>query len=520
MRRQDIKLLALARSGDVQARCEVGRRYLLGTDSFPRHLASGIEYVSHPSVAALPAAARIVAECMTLDEIVHAGMVDVLNRAADAGLAIAQAKLAAWWLARYAIDGDGSTLLQSAASQGHAAAQAALDEWRRAPVAQGLGGSLAAALRPLAQHRLLDAGAVLLAAAHDALQANDLMALAAALSAALVLCDSGLPELSDLVVRAIEASEAAGLTPESLPASAVESVLERRATAGDRYAAFTLGRALCGIDLGRMPAAAIAEGQNMRKGAALLLRAADSGCDEAWLHLYRIHSDNRLSVANPQMARFFLEKAAARGTVEAQRRLGALVLRGAATLQESEQALSWLHQAAQQGDDHAQLLLSSLMLPLEGEDEDAEAAITAAARHDPWLAARLRISREFGLTKLEALCFEPVAGLRPWGLVVGKNPYISQIRLSAPRAIPALTCQALEHLQSVAAFFSRAGADAGRYEGDLRRRSLNQRRLFARLGLDESMFFAVASSVALDSFRLGTKWAFRARQPLRMALAE
>jgi hypothetical protein len=72
----------------------------------------------------------------------------------------------------------------------------------------------------------------------------------------------------------------------------------------------------------------------------------------------------------------------------------------------------------------------------------------------------------------------------------------------------------------VAAFFSRAGADAGRYEGDLRRRSLNQRRLFARLGLDESMFFAVASSVALDSFRLGTKWAFRARQPLRMALAE
>lgn len=34
------------------------------------------------------------------------------------------------------------------------------------------------------------------------------------------------------------------------------------------------------------------------------------------------------------------------------------------------------------------------------------------------------------------------------------------------------------------------------------------------------MFFAVASSVALDSFLLGTKWAFRVRQPLRLALAE
>lgn len=72
----------------------------------------------------------------------------------------------------------------------------------------------------------------------------------------------------------------------------------------------------------------------------------------------------------------------------------------------------------------------------------------------------------------------------------------------------------------MAEFFSRAGADAARYEGDLRRRSLYQRRLFAKLGPDESMFFAEASSVALDSFRLGTKWAFRVRQPLRLALAE
>ena len=320
-------------------------------------------------------------------------------------------------------------------------------------------------------------------------------------------------------MRAVEAAEAAGAPLASLPASAIEPLLETRATEGDRVAAHALGRALCGIDVGRVPANAIAEGQNMRKGAALLLRAADAGCDVAWLHLYRIHSDNRLSVANPQMARFFLEKAATRGMAEAQRRLGALMLRGASTLPESEQAIGWLQQAAQQDDDHARLLLRSLVLPLEGEDDEAEAAIAAVARHDPWLAARLRIAREYGLTKLEALCFEPVSGLRPWGLVVGKNSFISQIRLSAPRAIPALRREALEHLRSVAEFFARAGVEASRYEGDLRRRSLNQRRLFAKLGLDEAMFFAVASSVALDSFRLGTKWAFRVRQPLRMALA-
>jgi TPR repeat protein len=520
MRRQDIRLLAMARSGDVQARCEVGRRYLLGADGFPRHLASGIEHLSHPSVASLPQAAQIVAECMTLDEIVQARMMGALQRAADAGIAVAQAKLGAWWFARHAAAGAGPALLQAAAAQGLAAAQSALDEWRRVPAGAGVGASLVAALRPLARQGLLDAGAVSLAAAQEALQLRDLPALGAALSAALALCETMPEELPELVVRAVEAAEATGTALVSLAAAAVEPILESRATAGDRDAAYALGRALCGIDLGSVPAGAIAEGQNMRKGAALLLRAADAGCDEAWLHLYRIHSDNRLSVANPQMARFFLEKAALRGMAEAQRRLGALVLRTASTLQESEQALGWLHQAAQQGDDHARLLLRSLVLPLEGEDEEADAAIAAVARTDPWLAARLRISREFGLTKLEALCFEPVSGLRPWGLVVGKNPFISQIRLSAPRAIPALTAQSLEHLRSVAEFFSRAGADASRYEGDLRRRSLNQRRLFAKLGLDEAMFFAVASSVALDSFRLGTKWAFRVREPLKMALAE
>lgn len=517
MRRQDIRLLALARSGDVHARCEVGRRYLSGTDGFPRYLASGIEYLSHPSVAALPAAAQIVAECLMLNEIVQARLLGALRRAADAGLAAAQAKLGAWWLARHAAC--GTSLLQAAADQGHAAAQAALDALRGSPEGDP-GAALAIALRALASHGLLDAGSVALAAARESLEVLDLPAAGPALAAALVLCDPAAAELSELVARSVEAAEAAGDMPASLPACVLARTLEARATAGDPFAAYALGRALCGIGLGRVPACAVAEGQNMRKGAALLLRAADGGCDEAWLHLYRIHSDNRLSVANPQMARFFLEKAAAHGVAEAQRRLGALVLRGASTLRESEQALSWLHQAAQQGDAHAQLLLGSLMLPLEGEDEDAEAAIAAVARHDPWLAARLRISREFGLTKLEALCFEPVSGLRPWGLVVGKNPFISQIRLSAPRAIPALTRSALEHLRSVAEFFARAGANAGRCEGDLRRRSLHQRRLFARLGLDESMFFAVASSVALDSFRLGTKWAFRVRQPLRMALAE
>jgi TPR repeat protein len=232
-----------------------------------------------------------------------------------------------------------------------------------------------------------------------------------------------------------------------------------------------------------------------------------------------LHADHRLSVANPQLARFFLEKAALRGQAQAQRKLGALMLREAANLGDAEQAIHWLHQAAGQGDDHALALLRSLVLPVAGSDAEAQFAVEQLRRHEPWLAARLGLARAFGLTKLEALCVDPVDGLRDWGLVVGRNPFIAQVRLSAPRAVPAVSDQALAQARQAAALFGRSAGEGLAAEGDLRARSSRQRRLFDRLGLDEAMFFADASAMTLESLRLGAKWAYRAREPLGLALA-
>jgi hypothetical protein len=53
---------------------------------------------------------------------------------------------------------------------------------------------------------------------------------------------------------------------------------------------------------------------------------------------------------------------------------------------------------------------------------------------------------------------------------------------------------------------------------DLRVRSLRQTRLFERLGLSETLFFADASASMLDTLRLGPKWAHRTRAPLSLAL--
>ena len=522
MRRQDIQLLATARQGDAAARCEVGRRYLLGVDGFPRHVVSGLEHLGQPNTRDLPQAARIVAESLPLAELLEHGLESALHRAAKDGSATAQLKLAAWlalqgarpdeaarWLAAAARQGEAhATMILADENSGHASEAATPPAWL-------------AALRGVPSLQL--PAAALLALAR-AVADESRTALPHALATAMQLADDPADadwraRFAPLAVQAVARAEAAGRPLSGVPLRPVLDILEQRAGQGDRVAAYALGRVFCGIECSAFDAAGAAEQQNMRRGAAFLLRAADAGQDEAWLHLYRVHSDHRLSVANPQMARFFLEKAALRGQAEAQRKLGALLLREAASLPESEQAIHWLHQAAAQGDEPAAGLLKSLVLPVPGADAEAAQALQQIGRSDPWLAVRLQLARLFGLTRLEALCIDPAEGLRPWGLVVGRNPFITQARLAAPRAVPALSAAALEAARRAASLFGQSRGQGEGAEGDLRKRTARQRRAFERHGLDEDLFFAEASSMTLEALRLGPKWAFRARQPLQAALA-
>lgn len=215
------------------------------------------------------------------------------------------------------------------------------------------------------------------------------------------------------------------------------------------------------------------------------------------------------------MARFCLEKAAAAGQPEAQRRLGALILSRSRTVAEVEDAVGWLHRAAEQRDTHASDLLRSLVLPVDGDPYEAEAVLSNIERTDPWLAARLRLAREFGLTKQEAISLDPIAAERPWGLVTTANPYLSHSKLSAPRAVPAVSPAAMSALRHAAALFSRASYN----ELDSTQRSNSQRRRLAHLALDETLFFPTADSSERDRVRIGTRWAHHARTLLLQALS-
>lgn len=515
VKRENIALLARARH-DPEARRELGRLYLSGEEGFARHEQLALEYLSHPSIRDTNAVARVICEHLPLERMIELDFGAHLQRAADDDCAEAQFKLGIWLTLRGAVAEPAMRWFACAARSGHKAAARVHHELEEAKPS-GHESLLVAALQRSPAVRL---EAVALAAAAWATHRQDLSMLARCVRIVLAIQPGSILPVAHHVKTAVVLAVESRTPLPPLRAADVELCLDALATDGDMEAADMLGRAYCGSASPPIRFDQLVETTNLRKGAALLLRAADAGRTEAWMQLFRVHADHRCSVANPQLARFFLEKAALLGDAEAQRRLGTMVLRSASTLKESESAIHWLHTAAAQGDSLAADLLRTLVLAPQGDSQDAERAIEAVRRADPWLAARLRLSRDFGLTKLEALCVDPIAGSRRWGLVVGRNPFIELPKLSAPRAIPALSAEALANLGRTSLMFEAAHRDGNMLEGDYRRRSARQRTVFGRLHIDEALFFVKASTTTLESLRKGPKWALRAKPVLIRALAD
>jgi TPR repeat protein len=514
MRKKDIQLLAAARQGDIAARCEIGRRYLTGTNGFPRHLTQGLEHLGHPAVKDSSEAASIVAEHVPLHEILQAGQMGTLRRAAAACSVPAWIKLGVWASLTEETAEPAIGWLAKASEAGSRLASALLEAIERGPRPE-LGDFVAR----LSGHRDFDLEALLTDAIGLAMREGQGSLLGRLIDATARLQPSSVSRLPEVVCDALwRAQEFAGFRLTGAAAD-IEHLLEIGVARGNPSASLLLGRALCGLDERAAQSSSWTLHSNMRKGAALLLRAADAGYGEAWMLLYRVHSDHSASVANPQMARFCLEKGATNGDPVAQRLLGALVLRSASTIEDSERAIHWLHSAAALGDEPARAILRTLVLPVSSEEEHARAVIDAIRSDDPWLAWRLRTARDFGLTRLEALSVDIVAGSRPWGLLVGPNPFVVQAKLAAPRAIPALTSRALTHLHEASVLMRQSRPIGGAFEGDLRQRTVRLRRQLAAHAVTDELFFAQASASRLDVLRRGAKWAFHERDSLREALA-
>jgi len=512
MRRQDTRLLSLARQGDTTALCEVGRRYLLGVQGFARYPDLGLEYLSHPALATSVEATKVIADALPIAELVRRNLLIALSTAARAGLASAQLKLAIWRTLIGPDSAEAMSLLVAATDAGCDKAAGALKAVQASPSNPGI-----AILNALLNHPALDVQGAIVQALATAVRCRDLDFIARVLRQALLLRFESTPELADGVCDALSLLQHRGLSLMPYQSERVEALLALCVNRGNAAAALLLGRALCGIDVSSIPSSLLTARRNVRRGSALLLRAADAGFTEAWTLLYRLHADGHGSVANPQMARFFLEKAADSGSTGAQRQLGTLLLRSATCLEEAEQGMQWLHMASGAGDLLARQLLSTLLLPCEGSESEASSAIRAIQGEDPWVAYRLRIARDFGLTKAEAMHLDVVAGARAWGLVL-QAPPTGKARI--PRVLPALRPQALDNLRMAVEFFKRNGQQLAASEAGRRQRSQRLRFALDRRGIDESLFFVQASGSVLSARRVSSTWAFHARLKIQAALAD
>lgn len=493
----------------MDAKVKLGGFYLQGVIDFPRNIKLALEYLSAPALRYRGDVAVLICSHLDILEILEYSQVENLRKAAASDNA-ARIKLITLLIIRKNLEELAFWVGKN---------DSVLCKETKKLLSDAPGSDMAQALVKIAQKHNISALEIIAAEARSALsdgyycRAEDTLSLVAPDS-----CD--IPSaIYDAIAKIVTVAEESGKTLQKIPAALIESSLEHSAASSNKNSCYLLGRMLAGLKTEFIGASGASRSVNLRKAIALLLKAADKGRSEAWMDLFYLCSDYRSSVGNPSMARFFLEKASFAGIAEAKRRLGALTLKEAKSIEHMEEGLSLLYESSITGDSLANGIIKTLVLDVNGCEEEADSGIEEVQQIAPLLATRLRLARHFGLTKLEALSINPSTAIRPWGLVVERNLHIRKGNLSEPRAVPAASRKAIETIRNAAMEFAPHGEIADLLEGSLRARALKQRRVFQKINLQEDLFFSQANSYQRDALRIGTRWAQHQKKFLDQALA-
>lgn len=492
MRREDIELRAAARAGDARASLLMAQRLFAGGRGLPRNPTLGLAYLQQQLHRRDAEALRLAAQQVPLETLASQQLLFVLEGSS------AGAKRAAWALF------DARTREAALAQLAAAGAPAFRG------IDPGCARTLALALGTLPRD-CLHPGPTALAAAAEALREGRTGDAAFALRVAAESLEPA--AVADAVWSAVRALREARL-PAPLAPAIVESALRIRAHDGDGEAQYALGRALAGLPYAALPAHALVRAPQHGRAQAWLLRAADGGRAQAWFDLHRLCATRGGSHEAESTARYYLEKAAQCGVPEAQAELGQLLLAQARSLAEAERAVEWLWAAAQRGCADAARVLHTLVLPVPAVEAGLEQRwLQRIASADADLGMRARLARTLGLTRQEALSFQPARDLRPWGLVLSgsakENP--------KGRVAPAASAAMRDVLEQARAFYGESSALAGTLT---LHRSRMQRQVFRSLALDEAGFFAATIGRRWTHGGWGRHWAASRRADASEGVAQ
>src|SRR5207245_180334 len=233
-----------------------------------RHLPTGIDYLTHRSVHGLDWAAVILAEALPLESLLKYRLETNLARAAAAGSACAMAKQAMLLCTHPEEAMQARKWFELAAKDGHAGAIRALEGLSQDRHDQRLRAVFGALLPTEA-----DACAVAAMSAREALHSGDFARACLCVQLLVMSAVEPSPETAELVTMIVLFAEETGQALPPIEAEVLEACLEMRAHRGELGASYVLGRALCGLDVGHLPAKRLVRAINMRKGVAALLRA-------------------------------------------------------------------------------------------------------------------------------------------------------------------------------------------------------------------------------------------------------
>jgi len=475
--REELTIIRGARSGDAHHQLALGKLYLFGGASLPRNAPTALHWLCR-------AAAQDVAEAWQL-----------VGRHISFEYARNCRELALPLYARAAAEGEpqaatvlAELLLDGPALQGDEAWRAiACEALRRLPDKEAR--QLLARLEPPAPQPAGSAAGPpsCSAAAEGAEQAQyelldriwheyeraDFLACALPLArSVMAAADSEVQPGALQPAQVLLLSRCAqALAEQDLPGDDLVRMRELAALGGDRTAQLALGLALARMNT-EGDRVEHADGTvNFKRALRWLARAGEQGLADAWFAMSRIYIRPEFSQRSLREAQACLERAADMGHSGAQLECGIHAWRARRGDEHNDvRAAYWLQKAAAQGSAEAQAALDRIAPPPEPADW-AQPLLPLLTREllssQPLLAARIELAALFRLTRAEALLLDVKAADQGHCLVVDIRAAYGR---SKRRLVLVRSAQQRQALDRIIRLFEQVDCSLAGPEGNYRQR--------------------------------------------------
>ena len=488
--REELGIIRQARAGDVLARLALGKLYLFGGGSLPTSQATALHWLQRAAQQGCAEAWMLIGLHISAETAQHEvpAVLRWYERAFDDGVLQAGLVLAQLVLPQ-AREGAVAALRPKALRALHAAALAGLADaqWLLArhgvPDAgapQEAGGEW---LLRAADNGVTEAQYAVLEQAWADAQWYIYLQRALPLARGLLPAGTGATLTPPQVLLMSRCAQAMAQHSEAMAQHAADAAdpaeillfRESAAQGGDRAAQLALGLWFARMDAdGARVNAGAGAGiavANFKRAIRWLTQAGEQGLAEAWFALSRVYAKSEFSQRSVKQAQAHLERAADMGHGAAQLECGINAWRSRRDgLDHDVRAAYWLLKAAAQGSAEAETALSRIAPRPAATAWMRQITPLLTREHagsEPWLAARLELASLFQLSRAEALLLDVIAADQVHCLVIDIRAIYGR---SKRRLVLLRTAQERQALDRIARLFDNVDCSPEGPEGNYRQR--------------------------------------------------